>query len=160
MASLSFSSSLSSLALFASLASSSAIPSHARHHESQAQATPFMQEVPEAVFVAPPRPLNDTTPGTDSSPSTSASTLASENSKSPMLAAYYPDWAGDRFPPEKVDFTRFDWIDFAFAIPNADLSLTWDNAEDSPKLLARLVEAAHKAGKKVKLSVGGWTGSG
>lgn len=155
MASLSLSSSLSSLALFASLASSSAIPSQAHHHESQAQATPFMQEVPEAVFVAPARPAtNDTTPGT------SASTLASDKTKSPILAAYYPDWAGDRFPPEKVDFTRFDWIDFAFAIPNADLSLTWDNAEDSPKLLKRLVEAAHKAGKKVKLSVGGWTGSG
>ncbi|KAJ7044469.1 glycoside hydrolase family 18 protein [Mycena alexandri] len=73
--------------------------------------------------------------------------------------AYYPDWAGSSFPPEKIDFTRFDWIDFAFAIPKMDGSLTWDDPTVAPKLLARLVTAAHGKGKKVKLSVGGWTGS-
>ncbi|KAJ7129540.1 glycoside hydrolase, partial [Mycena epipterygia] len=72
--------------------------------------------------------------------------------------AYYPDWAGPSFPPEKVDFDRFDWIDFAFALPAKDFSLTWDDP-GAPKLLARLATAAHSKGKKVKLSVGGWTGS-
>ncbi|KAH9899952.1 glycoside hydrolase [Cubamyces lactineus] len=73
--------------------------------------------------------------------------------------AYYPDWAGDDFPPEKVDFARFDWIDFAFAVPDAQFNLSWDGSDDAPDLLKRLVSSAHSAGKHVKLSVGGWTGS-
>jgi len=69
---------------------------------------------------------------------------------------YFPDWAG--FAPEDVDFTRFDVVDFAFAVPDSSFKLTFtqDNSED---LLTRLVTAAHAKGKKVKLSVGGWTGS-
>ncbi|KAJ7068394.1 glycoside hydrolase [Mycena amicta] len=76
-----------------------------------------------------------------------------------LMMAYYPDWARPDFPPEKIDFGRFDWIDFAFAVPNKDLSLAWDDPEGSPQLLSRLVSAAHENNKKVKLSVGGWTGS-
>ncbi|KAJ7094645.1 glycoside hydrolase [Mycena belliarum] len=77
----------------------------------------------------------------------------------PLVMAYYPDWAGPDFPPEKVDFTRYDWIDFAFALPTKDCNLSWDDPDTSPALLARLVKAAHSQRKKVKLSVGGWTGS-
>ncbi|KAH9951662.1 glycoside hydrolase superfamily [Amylocystis lapponica] len=73
--------------------------------------------------------------------------------------AYYPDWVASTFPPEKIDFSRFDWIDFAFAVPDENLNLTWDSPPDAAGLLARLVTAAHSSGKKVKLSVGGWTGS-
>ncbi|KAI0322472.1 glycoside hydrolase superfamily [Amylostereum chailletii] len=72
---------------------------------------------------------------------------------------YYPDWVAGYFPPEKVDFGRIDWVDFAFATPKQDLSLGWDGADDAPQILDRLVKAAHQRGKKVKLSVGGWTGS-
>ncbi|KDQ64625.1 glycoside hydrolase family 18 protein [Jaapia argillacea MUCL 33604] len=72
--------------------------------------------------------------------------------------AYYPDWAGSTFPPEKIDFTKFDWIDFAFALPNQNFGLSWDDP-GAPALLTRLVAVAHKGGKKVKLSIGGWTGS-
>ncbi|KAH7343349.1 glycoside hydrolase family 18 protein [Rhizoctonia solani] len=76
----------------------------------------------------------------------------------PFVATYYPDWTGDEFPPEKVDFKRFTWIDFAFAVPdeNRQLVFTSDNSED---LLNRLVRAAHAQGSRVKLSIGGWTGS-
>ncbi|EED77690.1 hypothetical protein POSPLDRAFT_134913 [Postia placenta Mad-698-R] len=73
--------------------------------------------------------------------------------------AYYPDWAAPTFPPEKIDFGRFDWIDFAFALPDQNYNLTWDEPSSAPGLLSRLVSAAHRSGKKVKLSVGGWTGS-
>ncbi|KAF8605404.1 glycoside hydrolase [Ceratobasidium sp. AG-I] len=74
------------------------------------------------------------------------------------MATYFPDWTGDEFPPEKVDFNRFKWVDFAFAVPdeNRQLKFESDNSED---LLKRLVSAAHSHGSKVKLSVGGWTGS-
>ena len=73
--------------------------------------------------------------------------------------AYYPEWSASEFPPEMVDFNRFDWVDFAFAIPNSDFSLGWDGSDDSLDLLRRLVSSAHRSGKRVKLSVGGWTGS-
>ncbi|KAJ7638963.1 glycoside hydrolase [Roridomyces roridus] len=73
--------------------------------------------------------------------------------------AYYPDWAGDSFPPEDVDCSRFDWIDFAFALPTKAFDLTWDDPNVAPGLLTRLVEVAHSCNKKVKLSIGGWTGS-
>ncbi|KAG8983847.1 hypothetical protein FRB90_005699, partial [Tulasnella sp. 427] len=91
---------------------------------------------------------------TSSSTSTSAQT--SPTAGQPFVAAYYPDWT--TMTPEKIDFDRFDWIDFAFAVPNSKFvpAFTGDNSED---LLQRLVTAAHNAGKKVKLSVGGWTGS-
>ena len=73
--------------------------------------------------------------------------------------AYYPDWAASAFPPENIDFKRFDWIDFAFAVPTQTFGLGWDGDDNSADLLRRLVTAAHQNGKRVKLSVGGWTGS-
>ncbi|KAF7292371.1 MPN domain-containing protein [Mycena chlorophos] len=77
----------------------------------------------------------------------------------PLVMAYYPDWVGNEFPPEKIDFRRFDWIDFAFALPMSDFTLAFDDPDNAPALLRRLVSAAHAKGKQVKLSVGGWTGS-
>ncbi|KAL7282344.1 hypothetical protein ACG7TL_003814 [Trametes sanguinea] len=99
---------------------------------------------------------NTTTTTTTTTPTTPTT---ADQSTRPLLMAYYPDWAADAFPPEKVDFGRFDWIDFAFAVPDAQGNLTWDGSEDAPDLLQRLVTRAHQAGKNVKLSVGGWTGS-
>ncbi|KAJ3515446.1 hypothetical protein NLJ89_g1753 [Agrocybe chaxingu] len=76
-----------------------------------------------------------------------------------LVMGYYPDWVSFTFPPEKIDFRRFDWIDFAFAVPNAKFALQWDEPQTAPKLLKRLVSLAHAANTKVKLSIGGWTGS-
>ncbi|KAK2466301.1 hypothetical protein APHAL10511_001943 [Amanita phalloides] len=73
--------------------------------------------------------------------------------------AYYPDWAENVIPPEDIDFSRFDWIDFAFAVPDENFALTWDDPVVAPSLLQRLVNQIHEYGKKVKISVGGWTGS-
>ncbi|KAF8076520.1 glycoside hydrolase [Lyophyllum atratum] len=77
--------------------------------------------------------------------------------------AYYPDWAGPSYPPENIAFSRFDWIDFAFGLPTQDFDVSWDS-EETPKLLRRLVAAAraHRTrdtSTKIKLSIGGWTGS-
>lgn len=79
-------------------------------------------------------------------------------SATPLVMGYYPDWAGYSLPPEKIDFGRYDWFDFAFVIPDESFNLKWDG-EDSPNLLRRLVRSAHTYGKKVKISVGGATGS-
>ena len=77
----------------------------------------------------------------------------------PLVMAYYPDWASHSLPPEKIDWTRFDWMDFAFALPDQSFALTWDDSTNAPLLLQRLVASAHGAGRYVKLSIGGWTGS-
>jgi chitinase len=74
------------------------------------------------------------------------------------MAGYYPDWSAWTLPPESVDFNRFDVVDFAFAIPTWDGRLEFTQ-DDSSDLLQRLSKLAHKAGKRVKLSIGGWTGS-
>lgn len=76
----------------------------------------------------------------------------------PLVMGYYPDWAGSDFPPVKIDYTLFDWIDFAFVVPQDDCTLAWDS-QDSPALLDELVHLAHVIGTKIKLSIGGWTGS-
>lgn len=76
-----------------------------------------------------------------------------------MVMGYYPDWVGDSYPPEKIDFDQYDWVDFAFAEPGSDQGLYWDDDKRSPELLKRLTTAAHEKGSKVKLSVGGWAGS-
>jgi len=80
-------------------------------------------------------------------------------SSPPLVMAYYPDWASYSLPPEKIDFGRFDWIDYAFALPDQSFALGWDDPVNAPALLDRLVASAHGAGKRVKLSIGGWTGS-
>ncbi|KAJ7797708.1 glycoside hydrolase family 18 protein [Mycena olivaceomarginata] len=76
-----------------------------------------------------------------------------------VSAAYYPSWS-DSFPPEKLDYSKFDILFFAFAIPSTSFTLTWDSATQD--LLKRLVANAKKSGKgtKIVLSIGGWTGSG
>ncbi|KAJ7072791.1 glycoside hydrolase family 18 protein [Mycena amicta] len=76
-----------------------------------------------------------------------------------IAAAYYPDWAVDDFPPESLDYSKFDILDFAFATPNSSSTLTWDSG--SQDILKRLVSSARAsgAGTKIVLSVGGWGGS-
>ncbi|WVR00132.1 hypothetical protein IAU59_007274 [Kwoniella sp. CBS 9459] len=93
-----------------------------------------------------------------SAAATASSTSTLETLPRTLMNAYYPDWSGWYLPPESVDWSRFDVIDFAFALPTAEFGLqfTQDNSAD---LLNRLVKLAHAAGKRVKLSVGGWTGS-
>lgn len=83
----------------------------------------------------------------------------SDASSKILVMGYYPDWADPAFPPEHINFTLYDWIDFAFALPDANCALVWDDMVNGPKLVERLVTAAHAGGSKVKLSIGGWTGS-
>lgn len=81
------------------------------------------------------------------------------SSPTPLMMAYYPAWVADTFPPERINFSLFDWIDFAFAVPNTNYALDWDGSEKAPDILSRLVDLAHQGGTKVKLSIGGWGGS-
>ncbi|KAF8178643.1 glycoside hydrolase family 18 protein [Mycena galopus ATCC 62051] len=76
-----------------------------------------------------------------------------------IAAAYYPDWSVDTIPPESLDYSKFDILNFAFAVPNASSTLTWDDG--SQAALQRLVSSASSSGQgtKIVLSVGGWGGS-
>ncbi|KAJ7019323.1 glycoside hydrolase [Mycena alexandri] len=76
-----------------------------------------------------------------------------------IAAAYYPDWSADTFPPEGLDYSRFDILNYAFAVPNSSSTLTWDDG--SQAILKRLVTSAKNSGHgtKIVLSVGGWGGS-
>jgi chitinase len=68
---------------------------------------------------------------------------------------YYVDWA----PRPNLDFSQLDYIDFAFVLPDEHFALTWDEP-NSADMLQQLVKNAHASGTtKVKLSIGGWTGS-
>ncbi|CDZ96766.1 glycoside hydrolase [Phaffia rhodozyma] len=88
---------------------------------------------------------------------TSTSTVGTGSSK-PIVAAYYPDWVS--MTPEQIDWTKVDWIDFgkSFAVVDSDLNIVFTDSS-STGLLTRAVKAGHAAGKKVKLSIGGWSGS-
>ncbi|KAJ8086766.1 hypothetical protein PM082_005589 [Marasmius tenuissimus] len=75
----------------------------------------------------------------------------------PLVMAYYCGWLVDTLPPEKIDYSRYDIIDYAFVILDANYNL--DFAGMDSDVLKRLVTCAHQHGTKVKVSIGGWTGS-
>ncbi|KAJ7188716.1 glycoside hydrolase family 18 protein [Mycena filopes] len=76
-----------------------------------------------------------------------------------VAGAYYQSWTASSHAPENLDYSKFDVLFFAFAIPNSSSTLTWDSSTQA--ILKRLVASAKKSGKgtKIVLSVGGWTGS-
>ncbi|CAD6934026.1 unnamed protein product, partial [Tilletia controversa] len=75
----------------------------------------------------------------------------------PLLTGYWADWTAADLPPESIDMTRFDIINFSFGIPTPSFDVTFNSAQ-STVLLQRLVAAALKAktGTRVVLSIGGW----
>lgn len=109
-----------------------------------------------------PSVTDSTTTETDSSVDPSASpafALHQPTVSGPLVSAYYPDWVSSTLPPESIDMTRFDWIDFAFVTPDQKFNLAFDDPSSSPNILKRVVSAAHAKGTKVKVSIGGWGGS-
>ncbi|KAI1795158.1 glycoside hydrolase [Ganoderma leucocontextum] len=131
-------------------------------------ATPAASANPNQIPPVSPLPLDahfdpnanaNANPNPSSPPPGPTSTPSSASAQGPLVMAYYPDWVERDYPPENIDFSRFDWIDFAFAVPDQNMALNWDGSDDAPDLLTRLVSRAHASGKHVKLSVGGWTGS-
>ncbi|KIY52226.1 glycoside hydrolase, partial [Fistulina hepatica ATCC 64428] len=80
-------------------------------------------------------------------------------SASCIAASYYPNWVLDTFPPENIDFSKFDIIYYAFATPNSSSNISWETG--SQDISRRLINAARNSGQgtKIVLSVGGWSGS-
>lgn len=74
------------------------------------------------------------------------------------MGGYWADWTANKLPPETIDWSKFDVVNYAFAEPDASGVLQFSQA-NGPDLLTRLTNSAHSAGKRVVLSIGGWTGS-
>ncbi|KAF8658413.1 hypothetical protein AX16_001965 [Volvariella volvacea WC 439] len=81
------------------------------------------------------------------------------SASSKISAAYYTNWSISTNPPEKIDFSKFDILFYAFVMPTASGGIEWDY--DGQSVLRRLVTSARNSGKgsKVVLSIGGWGGS-
>lgn len=157
------SSSTTSLSLQSSTATatSTATTSTDSLSASDSLASPTVTATDEAPATDSPSPSpspDDADPSSSSTDAPPAIAATPPPLKGPIIAAYYPDWVSDTLPPESIDFSRLDWVDFAFGIPDAKFNIAWDDPSSSPALLSRLVKAAHAKNTKVKLSLGGWGG--
>ncbi|KAK4705493.1 chitinase, partial [Phenoliferia sp. Uapishka_3] len=137
------------------IASISSAASAASATSTSSTATTTTKAVPTTTTLALHPSTTSKTTSTSSAPS---ATSTSWPTGGMISAAYYPDWDGDLVPPSAVDFSLFDLIDFAFAVPTSDYNVefTQDNSGD---LLSELVKYAHGNNTKVLISVGGWTDS-
>lgn len=74
------------------------------------------------------------------------------------MAGYWADWTASTLPAATIDFSKFDILNYAFALPTAnfDLSIPTD---PSGNLLRGFVKACRAGDTKAVLSLGGWGGS-
>ena len=92
----------------------------------------------------------------DHDATTVTTTRKPRDNKEPFTMAYYPSWI--TMDLSTVDFTPYDWIDFAFAVPTEDFGLAW-NEQQHEATVKQIVAKAHQGETKVKISIGGWSGS-
>ncbi|KAF8154277.1 glycoside hydrolase family 18 protein [Crassisporium funariophilum] len=86
-------------------------------------------------------------------------TLDDDTNNKPIAASYYPAWSANDVPPNKVNFSLYDVLFFAFVIVTRTAEISWDDGSES--VLRKLVSGARSSGMstKIVLSVGGWSGS-
>jgi chitinase len=85
---------------------------------------------------------------------TSTGTTAPRAVTSFKVVGYLPSWSGS---VSAIQFGDLTHINYAFLIPNSDGSL---QSIDQPSKLSSMVTAAHNAGVKAMISVGGGGGGG
>jgi chitinase len=71
------------------------------------------------------------------------------------VVAYYPSWMKLRLPADQIKFEFITHVNHAFAWPLADGSITGDAEINHPELIAQ----THGAGRKILISLGGFTQS-
>ncbi|KAF8886493.1 glycoside hydrolase family 18 protein [Infundibulicybe gibba] len=85
-------------------------------------------------------------------------TGGSATSDDVLAMAWYPSWLGSELPPEKVSWSKYSALTFAFAITTPDVNtISLDSA--GQQLLPSFVDNANKNNVSALLSIGGWTGS-
>ncbi|PWN30583.1 glycoside hydrolase family 18 protein [Jaminaea rosea] len=70
------------------------------------------------------------------------------------MGGYWPEWVSGTLPPEKIDWTKYSYMAYAFAVPNSDGTVSL--SDSSGTMLKRLIKAGHAANSKILLSIGGW----
>jgi len=68
------------------------------------------------------------------------------------VVGYYPEWLRSTIPAEKIEFQNLTQINYSFAWPSANGAISTPAYFKYPQL----VNAAHAAGVKVLLTLGGW----
>jgi chitinase len=69
----------------------------------------------------------------------------------PIVVGYYPMWAKGSLPASQVMYSSLTHINHAFAWPNVDGTLAFDDAVVD----TALINSTHRAGRKILLSLGG-----
>lgn len=98
--------------LATTLTVAAAPPTQTVHVAGTTTITVTVKEQPAAPTINPPKPTQ-----TDSAPVHAHENGSGSGDDKPFMATYFPDWTGDEFPPEKVDFNRFEWVDFGKSSP-------------------------------------------
>lgn len=78
------------------------------------------------------------------------------------VVGYYCDWLRDGFPPNKIEYSKYSVINFAFFEPKTNGDIAEGDPGSDPVLLNGtngLISLAHKNNVKVMVSIGGWTWS-
>ncbi|KAI0707540.1 glycoside hydrolase [Cerioporus squamosus] len=75
-----------------------------------------------------------------------------------VATTWYAGWHGTDFPPEKLSWSKYSSVTYAFAVTTPDVNTVSLEASDE-ELLPRFVDLAHQNGVKALLTIGGWTGS-
>ncbi|KAJ6631565.1 glycoside hydrolase superfamily [Mycena sp. CBHHK59/15] len=121
-------------------------------------------------IVAPPRALHleDALPSTLSRKTAQELSVITAAAISFIAAAYYSSWSADSYPPEKLNYSKFDILFFGkvltmiqSSVRHPQLLFHTDLGLSNSAMQQRLVSSAKRSGKgaKVVLSVGGWLGS-
>lgn len=77
------------------------------------------------------------------------------------VSAYYAGWSQGcgyegHLQPDQIDYSAVTHVIHFAMIPNSDGSLDYSSLCITPENSADLIQAAHAAGKKVLISIGGW----
>ena len=91
---------------------------------------------------------------------TTLATLTAHAQSNPWVSAYYAGWNQGYLPPSEIDYSAVtDIIHFAL-VPQTNGSLDYLSNSISPANSAALVQAAHGAGRKALVCIGGWNTEG
>ncbi|KAL0060712.1 hypothetical protein AAF712_012492 [Marasmius tenuissimus] len=74
-----------------------------------------------------------------------------------VATGWYPGWLGNQSPPEKISWSKYTALTFAFGITTPEGGVSLDDI--SKQVLPRFVSSAKANNVQALLSIGGWTGS-
>lgn len=85
-----------------------------------------------------------------------AAVHAGEAQRQPWVSAYYAGWMQTYCPPSAVDFGAVTHIMHFSINPDGGPNISWTGNGLTASASTAIINAAHNAGKKVLVTVGGW----